>query len=205
MTASSQSFPQTLMPSLARLHRFTVDEYRRMIAAGILTEDSDVELLEGRIVQKMSRNPPHDVVLDQTNEALRLRLSKPWRIRIQSAITLSPDSEPEPDIAVVVGPASRYIAHHPQPPDIVLVVEVSDSTLVDDRVDKGRIYARAGLPVYWIVNVRDQQVEVYADPRPQDPNPSYLSRHDYRLNEGVPLIIAGQHVGDIPVKELLMP
>ena len=173
-----------------------------MISAGILSESSNVELIEGRIIHKMSRNPPHDVVLDQTNEALRSRLpGGQWRVRVQSAITLPPDSEPEPDIAIVAGPASRYARNHPSPGDIALVVEVADTTLEDDRIEKGRIYARAGLPVYWIVNVRERQVEVYTQPA-GDANPAYLSRNDYRLDDSVPLVLFGQRVADVSVGEL---
>ena len=94
-TPPTWSFPPPGYP----LRPFTVDEYERMIRAGILTKDDHVELLEGWIVPKMSRNPPHDVSLDKWQEALRNRLKPNWRVRLQSAITTS-DSEPEPDIGM---------------------------------------------------------------------------------------------------------
>src|SRR4051812_40189587 len=94
-------------PPAGPLRRFTVDEYHRMIRTGILTEDDPVELLEGWIVLKMPHNPPHDATVDQSREVLQAALPAGWRVRVQSAITLS-DSEPEPDLVVVPGPAARY-------------------------------------------------------------------------------------------------
>ncbi len=82
-------------------------------------------------------------------------------LRMQSAITLS-RSEPEPDAALVRGNARTYAKHHPKPPDIGLVIEVSDSTLDGDRIDKGRLYAEAGIVCYWIVNLVDRQIEIYS-------------------------------------------
>src|SRR5262245_16087266 len=93
------------------VRKFSVDEYHRLIQMGLLTEDDPVELLEGWIVPKMPRNTPHDVCLDKSLEALRAILPTGWRLRVQSAIT-TPDSEPEPDFAIVPGPANRYLAHH---------------------------------------------------------------------------------------------
>src|SRR5687768_2163868 len=89
------------------VRRFTVDEYHQMIDAGVLGEDDDVELLQGWIVPKMSRKPAHDSVLDNTRELIEGKILPPWRVRSQCAIT-TPDSEPEPDIALVRGPARRY-------------------------------------------------------------------------------------------------
>src|SRR5437867_11187592 len=96
------------------MKRWTVEEYHRLIQAGAFASDESFELLEGWIVPKMSRNPPHDVSLDKWQEALRNRLKPNWRVRLQSAITTS-DSEPEPDIAIVPGPADRYVDRHPVP------------------------------------------------------------------------------------------
>src|SRR5437016_4994181 len=108
----------------------------------------------------------------QVSEQFGVRvLPAGWDLRVQSAITLT-ESEPEPDFAIVRGDESAYLTRHPTTADIGLVVEVSDSTLPGDRDDKGRIYARAGIPCYWIVNLVDRQVEVHtlpsgpvADPR----------------------------------------
>ena len=111
----------------------------------------------------MSRNPPHDAAL-QKGMKKWLRLLPPgWDLCVQSAVTLT-ESEPEPDFAVVRGDETAYLTRHPNAADIGLVVEVSDSALPGDRDDKGRIYAQAGIPCYWIVNINDRQIEVYTAP-----------------------------------------
>src|SRR5947209_5082210 len=109
---------------------FTVAEYLRMVETGILTEKDKVELLNGRIVEKMARNPPHDAALQRLMNALMRMLPESYSLRSQSALALtSSASVPEPDLAVVIGPDSRYDTVHPGPSDTVLVVEISDSSL----------------------------------------------------------------------------
>lgn len=184
----------------AGLRRFTVAEYHRMIADGILTEDDNVELLDGYLVRKMSRNPPHDTALHLLNQLLAGLLPPGWQARLQSAITLS-TSEPEPDVAVVRGGPRAFAARHPEPADVGVVIEVADSTLAGDRTDKGRLYAQAGLPEYWIVNLVNQQVEVYT--RPQTATPAYATRTDYPLGQAVPLVIGGVTVAAIPVADMM--
>jgi hypothetical protein len=104
------------LPSLL-LRRFTVDEYHEMIRTGILAEDEPVELLEGWIVIKMARDPPHDLALEKSDVAIRSRLPAGWRVRIQSALTTD-DSEPEPDIAVIRGPIPTVAHSHPRPSEV---------------------------------------------------------------------------------------
>src|SRR5262249_30190275 len=125
-----------------------------------------------------------------------------WDLRVQSAITLK-ESEPEPDFAVVRGDESAYLARHPGPADIGLVIEVSDSTLDGDRADKGRIYARAGIASYWIVNLIDRQVEVYTAPSGPTANPAFGQRVDYRVGDSVALVLDGASVAQVAVQELL--
>src|SRR5262245_63406309 len=109
------------------VRRFSVDEYHRLIGAGVFPPDDKSELLDGWITPKMTRNPPHDAILDLVKDAL-LAHATGWRVRVQSAITLA-TSEPEPDVAIAVGPAMRYLTRHPGPADLALVVEVADSSL----------------------------------------------------------------------------
>ena len=184
------------------VRQFTVDEYHRMIQTGILREGEPYELLEGWIVPKMTRNPPHDLALGLADDEIGSRLAAGWFRRVQSAVT-TPDSEPEPDLAVVRGSRRDYADHHPGPRDMGLVIEVADATLQHDRVVKGRLYARGGVPTYWIINIPDRQVEVYTDPTGPDPAAHYRQRQDYRIGDSVPLILDGNQIGQIPVQNLL--
>jgi hypothetical protein len=184
------------------VRRFTVAEYHQMIQAAILTEDDPVELLEGWIVPKMPHKPPHDGTIYLAGEVIRSRLPTGWLVRTQSAVTTA-DSEPEPDLAVVRGDARTFLTRHPGPPDFGIIAEVADTSLNSDRKDKGRLYARAFIPCYWIINLVDRQVEVYTDPSGPDANPDYRQRCDHDLQGAVPLILDGQDNGPIPVRELL--
>jgi Uma2 family endonuclease len=183
------------------VRRFSVDEYHRMIESGILGEDDAVELLQGWIAPKMARNPPHDTLVDKTDEAVRRLLPRNWRIRIQSAITTA-NSEPEPDLAVVQGPADRYWSRHPRPEEIALVIEVSESSLDKDRKEKGPIYAEARIPYYWIVNIVDRVIEVYSQPDARGAKFVYQSADVKKAGDQVSLVIEGTEVGLIAVREL---
>jgi hypothetical protein len=189
-------------PEWAGLRRFTVAEYHAMLAAGILKSGDPVELIDGFLVRKMSRNPSHDSAIDLFRLALAPLLPVRCMLRSQQAVTLL-DSEPEPDFAVVVGGPRTFTGRHPQPADVLLVAEVADTTLATDRTIKLTAYAKNRLPVYWIVNVADMQVEVYADPQPAVSPPTYATRTDYRSGQVVPLVLDGQQVGTIPVADLL--
>jgi Uma2 family endonuclease len=180
------------------VRRFTVAEYHRLIQTGMLTEDDPVELLEGWIVPKMPRNPVHDATIAIVSELLRVLMPKGWHVRIQSAITTD-DSEPEPDLVVTRGVSRDYLSRHPGPADIALVVEVADSSLERDREAKARLYARAGIPAYWVVNLSDLRVESYSDP---DASTGYRKHLEFGLGQSIPLVIAGE-TRTVPIRELL--
>jgi Uma2 family endonuclease len=113
-----------------------------------------------------------------------------------------PGGEPEPDLAIVMGPAGRYDTQHPTPAEIAMLVEVADSTLQYDRTLKLRAYALAGVPVYWIVNLEDRQIEVFTNPV-ASPTPTYSTTALYSPGQQLPLVVAGQHVAQIVVADLL--
>lgn len=195
--------PQLPPPGALPMRPFTVDEYHRLIETGILTDEDAVELLEGWIALKMPRNPPHDAVLSRLlNRILGPRLPGGWFCRGQSAMSTA-DSAPEPDVAVVRGDEFDYLNRHPTAADMALVVEVADTTLARDRGLKARIYARAGVPVYWIVNLGDAVVEAYTDPTGPAGEPAYRRRQDFAAADVLPLLLEGREVGTIPVRELL--
>ncbi len=184
------------------LRRFSVAEYHRLTEIGILTEDDNLELIEGYLVHKMARSPLHDGTMHQVLDALSSILPAGWDVRTGCAVTLL-DSEPEPDLAVIREDAAGYMTRHPGPADVGLVVKVSDSTLAGDRADKGRIYARAGIPHYWIINLPDRQVEVYEGPSGPAAVPAYAQRQDRRPGETVPLMLGGALIANLTVQELM--
>ncbi len=184
------------------IRRFSVDEYHRMIETGILEEDDPVELLEGYLVLKMTRNPPHDGTIMLIESTLDTHIPVGWVTRTQSALTLS-DSQPEPDVAVVRGDERSYLTRHPGPVDVGLLVEVADASLDRDRIDKARVYARAGIPIYWVVNLVDGCIEVFTGPSGATSIPDYAQRQDFAPGADIPFILGGTTVAAIPVSDLL--
>ncbi len=182
--------------------RMTVAEFHRLIQDGVLGENDRVELLEGWMVPKMTHNPLHDGVIQIVSKRLERELPSQWSMRIQSAITTA-DSEPEPDIAVVRGDERTYLTGHPRPSDIGLLIEVAESSLTQDREDKGRLSARARIAEYWIVNLIDFQIEVFSDPAGTDDAPADRKQQVFRGDEIVPLVIDGRALAGIPARDLL--
>ncbi|OWY65643.1 hypothetical protein B7486_40980 [cyanobacterium TDX16] len=147
-----------------QLRLWTVDEYHRMFEADILTTEDRVELLEGRIIQMSPQQPPHAATTQRTWKYLYRLLLDKADIRVQLPITLRPNSEPEPDIAVVRINSREYIDAHPTADDIFLLVEVADRSLNSDRTSKARIYAQVKIAEYWIVDVNARQVYILRGP-----------------------------------------
>lgn len=189
------------LTDLARLRRFTVDEYHTMIKAGIFGDYEPGELLEGLILWKHRPMTPRECFPQHAFRQLELNHAD-WHVHINPAITLA-DSEPEPDAAIVRGKLEDYDNRFPSAPDVGVVVEFADASLEFDRTVKQRIYARAAIPEYWIVNVVDTQLEVYTDPDPAAEPPAYRTRTDYAPGQDVPLVLGGQTVAAIPVADLL--
>ena len=179
-----------------------VDQYHAMIHMGILTDDDPVELLEGWLVAKMPKNPLHRAVTRLIRQGLERLVPAEWYVDSQEPITTD-DSEPEPDVVVVRGETRHYLDRHPGPNDVGLVIEVADTTLQRDRGFKKRLYARAGIPVYWIVNLSDNQCEVYTEPSGPEPQPDYRQRQDYGASDVIPVVLAGVEVGRMAVREFL--
>jgi len=144
--------------------RFSVAAYFRLMETGELTERDRVELLEGVIVSMTPMNPPHAGSVTKVSRALLAAVGARASVRTQCSLIVRPRSVPEPDVAVVAGCDDDYFDAHPE--SALLVVEVADSSLPQDRLSKSRIYAQAAIPEYWIVNLRDSVLEVMRDPDP---------------------------------------
>jgi Uma2 family endonuclease len=182
--------------------RLTIPQYHQMVRSGILTDDDPVELLEGWLVTKMPKNPPHRLATQLLREALAQLIPVGWYVDAQEPITTA-DSEPEPDIVVVRGDRRDYRDRHPSPADVGMVVEVSDATLQRDRTIKQRLYAAAGIEHYWIVNLPEGWIEVYQEPSNLTEAPHYARRDDYLRGAMVPLFLAGTQIGAVAVEEVL--
>ncbi len=200
MSAPTTKLP--LLGTMAGFRRFTVGEYHRLTEMGILTEDDNLELLNGYLVHKIARNPPHDGTVQRVRKRVEKVLPTGWEMRVQSAVTLT-ESEPEPDLAVVRIDAAEYMTRHPGAADIGMLIEVSDSTLAGDRADKGPIYGRDGVAHYWIVNLADRRLEVYTSPSGATVPFGYAHQQDYLPGDVVPVILDGILVANIPVQELI--
>jgi Uma2 family endonuclease len=141
--------------------RFTTDEYEQMIAAGILTEEDRVELIEGEIVEMSPISDDHVFAVNSLTDMLIVKLAGQVVVSVQNPIRLSGRSRPQPDIALW-RPAKRRSL--PGPEDILLLIEISDSMLAFDRDVKLPLYAKAEIIEVWIVNLIDERIEVYRQP-----------------------------------------
>jgi len=144
--------------------RYTVDRYFALVDEGVLGPDDRVELLEGVIVAEPPSDPPHASGVSLAYAALMTAVGERAAIRVQLPLIVGQHSVPEPDVAVVPGRLRDYSTRHPT--TALLVIEVAKSSLIQDRLTKAAIYATAGIPEYWIVNLRARRVEVYRAPEP---------------------------------------
>lgn len=154
----------------------TVEQYHLMIRDGILPEGDPIELIDGLLVRKdrsargenlMSHNPRHALLVKRLQRLFIPVCESPGcHVQIQLPVTLNSINCPEPDLAVVRGSEEDYADRHPGPADLSLVIEIADSSVGTDRSTKQRLYATAGIPLYWLVNLPESQVEVYEQPDP---------------------------------------
>ena len=144
--------------------RFSVGDYYAMAEAGVFEPGERVELIEGEIYAMAPIGPRHGDSTDVLGNELKERLGRVVRVRVQGPLHLDDGSEPEPDLLLLRPHSDRYRGRHPTPGDVLLLVEVSDTTLVFDRSRKLPVYALAGIPEVWIVNLVDGQIETHAEP-----------------------------------------
>lgn len=202
MSTTTTSPPVPGFLSNATFHRLTVAKYHQMIERGVLGEDDPVELIEGYMVLKMPRGLEHDFALSAVTTRMHRLVPAALAVRGQCAATIQ-DSEPEPDLVVARGDETLFRHRHPGPDDTALVVEVSASSLHYDRGDKARVYARAGIPVYWVVNVIDKQIEVFTQPSGPGDAPAYAQRNVFAVGSSVPVVLDGNTVGTIAVADVM--
>jgi Uma2 family endonuclease len=159
--------------------RFSVDDYYRMAAAGIFSEDDRVELIEGEIVEMAPIGSRHAAQVDKLNWIFLRRVGDRAIISVQNPLRLGTFSEPVPDLVLLLPRPDFYASGHPGPRDALLVVEVADTTLEYDRGVKIPLYARYGIPEVWLVDLRQGAVETYQNPTPD----AYLAIRTFRRSD----------------------
>lgn len=145
-------------------HKISVSDYHRMAASGIIMEDDRIELLNGEMIEMSPIGPSHTAHVKGINRVLSKLLDGQAIIGVQDPIVLDNLSEPVPDISVLKWRADDYLLAHPTPKEVLLVIEVSDSSIGLDRTIKLPIYAAAGISDYWIINLLEKKIELYSNP-----------------------------------------
>lgn len=206
MSLTPQIGAPSVLPALVvptePIWRLSVPRYHEMIRTGILTADDPVELLDGWLVAKMVKSRAHTIATRLVRSAVEKAIPSGWYVDSQEPVTLSA-SEPEPDALVVRGTPADYPDAQPGPRDVAMVAEVADATLRRDRGLKKAIYAEARIPVYWVVNLPENQIEVYTEPTGPTEKPDYRQRRDFRSGEEVPVVLDGRQVGVVRVADVL--
>jgi len=155
------------MPAQLLRRRFTVHEYHRMGEAGILGEDDRVELLEGEIVEMAPIGSRHQAVVDRLTRLFSNRVTDQAMVSVHGLVRLGEDSEPQPDLILLRRRTDFYASAHPGPDDVLLLVEVSDTSADYDREVKLPLYARHGIAEVWLVGLETEVVEVFRSPTNQ--------------------------------------
>jgi Uma2 family endonuclease len=199
--AAPQSTPAAAGVPTSRppLYRFTVAQFDQMRRDGTIESQERVELIDGLVVTRMSKNPPHILAGKLLFSALSGIVPAGWHVTKDDDVVVSEHDKPQPDLAVVRGSPRDYPDTYATPAKIALAVEISESTLASDQSVKMPRYAAASIPVYWIVDLVHEQVEVYTDPA----GGRFGNRAVFTRGQEVPLVIDGRLVGQIAVSEIL--
>src|SRR5689334_19826107 len=160
----SPTIPQGSMAVEVKRWALTVDDYIRMLAAGILTEDDRVELIEGEIIQMSPIGDRHAACVKKGNALFNRLVGQQAIVSVQDPIRLDNYSEPQPDLALLELRQDYYAQAKPTPADVLLIVEVADSSIDYDRRIKVPLYARAAIPIVWLVDLNADAIEIYSQP-----------------------------------------
>lgn len=167
-----------------KLRQITVAEYDLMIESGVFDENDQIELLDGVIIEKMPKGTKHATLNDIIAARFINELGQKVYVRNQNPIWLDNFSEPEPDVVLATPPFEKYFENHPTPDEILLILEIADSTLNYDRNTKGTAYARAGIQQYILLNVQEKTLEDYREPGAD----GFQSKQTYRSEQAFNLV-----------------
>lgn len=203
MTPVAQTHGSTAVErGVPEVRRWSRQEYEQAGELGLFGPEERLELIGGEVVRKMTpQKAPHASGIVQVESVLRALAIPETHLRVQLPLSLSDDSEPEPDVAIVTGRPSDYAREHPT--TALLVVEVADATLRFDRTVKAGLYASAGIPEYWILNLADRVLEILRQPAPMTDQPfghHYRSVTRHAENELVRSLLSDR---DVAVADLL--
>ena len=149
---------------LAEVKRFTVEEYHRLADLGFFHEDDRIELIRGEIIQMAAKGTPHSTCCSNLIMELASLVAGVAKLRCQDPVKLASNSEPEPDFTIVKQRSDNYLSAHPNPSDILLIIEIADSSVRYDQEFKLRLYAEAGITAYWMFNLVENHLEAYSEP-----------------------------------------
>lgn len=180
----------------------SLDDYRRRAALGEFSVSGAVELLEGKIVPKARQTLRHEGALERLQEILGRMIPNGWHLRVQQPLA-TVDSQPEPDIAVACNTLDGYVNRPPRAEEIALVIEAADASLLLDRRSKGRVYARAGIINYWVLNLLDSQLEVFTNPSGPKMMPGFQEQRIYRGDDRISLVIGLDDLGTIRIADMI--
>jgi Uma2 family endonuclease len=176
------------MAIITQAKRFTLDEYHRLTELGFFHEDEHIELINGEIIQMVAKGTAHETCLRKLLKILPKFIGDRATLQCQAPITLPPNSEPEPDFAIVKNRDDDYLESHPKPADVLLLMEVADSSLSYDQDVKIPLYAQAGISDYWIFNLFDNHLETYSEPYQDNQGKSgYLNKRIVLPNKVIAL------------------
>jgi Uma2 family endonuclease len=185
-------------PTVELLYRLSLEQYEAMVDSGIFHSGDRFYLIDGLLVSKVTKKPPHVLATEKARRALAAIIPSGWYIRSEVPVRIPPASEPEPDISVVTGTPEDYADRHPGPLEIALIVEISYSSIAKDR-GLARIYGTAGVASYWLIDLIGREVVVHATPGPE----GYHDRAVFSDGDFVPVWVSGRELGRIAVADLL--
>lgn len=190
------------MITVPKVRRFSVEDYHRLIDLGFFGDNDRIELVQGELVEMAAQGTKHIFCCQALSERFHVLLYQKAISYCQAPILLSPSSEPEPDLTILKLDPDRYRNRKPEASDVLMVIEVADSSLDYDRRVKGQLYAQAGIEHYWIFNVLDRQLETFQSPQ-QLPNGLFQYTNSQIYLPSQMVILPAPLVGTLDLLEVL--
>jgi len=198
--------PRSKAPPTEAPFDLDIELFARMVESGLIPRDRRVFLRQGRLFEKMAKTKAHGYVGAAVNWAVASRLPKGWSVWPESTIVLDPTNAPLPDFAVIRGASPLDFAspeRYPGPADVGLLIEIAVSSLREDLTTALEMYARAAIPVYWVVDVAGRRILVHGEPRVVEGRGEYARAEIFRAGDSLPLTLDGREIALIPFEELL--